>query len=445
MNTGLPLKGLRVIDVSRVYAMPYAAAHLADMGAEVIRVEACHLPDTRLQLFALPDNEPGELWWERSGTFHTLNRSKRSLTLDLTQDEALALLKRLIAKSDVVIENYTPRVSRRFGLDYPSLKKLKDDIILLSNTGYGHSGPWSEYGAVAATLESVHGTGAFMAYDGIPAKIGNSYTDFIAAWTALFALMAALIHRRRTGRGLWIDLAMYQVGAAFVGEGILDYAFNGRRQRPLGNKHLDWSPHGCYPCMGDNEWVTVAVRDDEEWCALCLAVGRLEASTDPKYANPASRYQRQDEVDEWITGWTRERDKYAVMEALQSAGVPCGAAMKARDLFKDRHYRHRGLLEPVRHSDESELGVRPYLGRGWRASGMEARIQGSGPMLGEANEYVLRDILGLSADEVARLEREGTIGRRPVGVSPPRPLSLEQQKALGWIQDYDSDYKDRLG
>jgi crotonobetainyl-CoA:carnitine CoA-transferase CaiB-like acyl-CoA transferase len=441
----LPLKGLRVVDVSRVYAMPYAAAHLADMGAEVIRVEACHIPDTRLQLFALPDNEPGEMWWERSGTFHTLNRGKRSLTLDLTKTEALELLKRLIAKSDVVIENYTPRVSRRFGLDYPSLKKLKEDIILLSNTGYGHSGPWSEYGAVAATLESVHGTGAFMAYDGVPAKIGNSYTDFIAAWTAVFVLMASLIHRRRTGRGLWIDLAMYQVGASFVGEGILDYAFNGRRQRPLGNRHPDWSPHGCYQCRGDDEWVTIAVRNVEEWKALCGAIGKPEATDDPRYSDPASRYRRQGEVDGWIREWTQGRNKYEVMEVLQSAGVPCGAVMKARDVFNDGHYKDRGLLETVRHDDESGLGNRPYLGRGWKASGMDARIQGSGPALGEANDYVLRGILGLSVDDIARMEREGIIGRRPVNAQPPKPLSLEQQKSLGWIQDYDPDYKKRLG
>jgi len=431
--------------VSRVYAMPYAAAHLADMGAEVIRVEACHIPDTRLQLFALPDNQPGELWWERSGTFHTLNRGKRSLTLDLTKGDALEPLKQLIAKSDVVIENYTPRVSRRFGLDYPSLKKLKEDIILLSNTGYGHSGPWSEYGAVAATLESVHGTGAFMAYDGVPAKIGNSYTDFIAAWTAVFALMAALIHRRRTGRGLWIDLAMYQVGASFVGEGILDHAFNGRRQRPLGNRHLSWSPHGCYPCRGDDEWVTIAVRDDQEWQTLCGAIGKLELAKSPKYADPASRYERQDEVDRWISEWTRTRDKHEIMNTLQSVGVPCGVVMKARDMFKDTHYKARGFFEGVHHSPDSGIGEKPYISRGWRSSGMESRIQGPGPSLGEANEYVLRDILGLSAGDVARLEREGVIGRSPVGASSPRPLPLEQQKLLGWIQDYDVDYKERLG
>jgi crotonobetainyl-CoA:carnitine CoA-transferase CaiB-like acyl-CoA transferase len=219
----LPLDGIRVVDLSRVFAMPYAGAYLADLGAEVIKIDTHHaqfVDTTRTLNGPYPDNDPGGPYWERGGTFQTLNRGKRSLTLDLRSEVALKLLKRLVQVSDIVLENFTPRVMRRFGLDYPNLKALKPDLIMVSNTGYGHSGPWSNFGAMATALEPTHGTGAFMGYlepdhngrlapGSFPNKIANSYTDFLASWTAQLEVMASLIYRARTGRGMWIDLAMY--------------------------------------------------------------------------------------------------------------------------------------------------------------------------------------------------------------------------------------------
>ena len=195
---GAPLAGIRVIDLSRVFAMPFAASYLADLGAEVIKVDTCDtrfMDTTRILNGPYPDNDPGELYWERGGTFQTLNRGKRSLTLDLRSEAAIEVLKRLVRLSDVVMENFTPRVMGRFGLDYANLKAVKPDLIMVSNTGYGHSGPWSNFGAMASALEPTHGTGAFMGYltndvEGsqpradVPNKIGNSYSDFLASLTA---------------------------------------------------------------------------------------------------------------------------------------------------------------------------------------------------------------------------------------------------------------------
>ena len=212
----LPLDGIRVVDLSRVFAMPYCGAYLADLGAEVIKVETHHnqfVDTTRTLNGPYPDNEPGDLFWERAGTFHTLNHGKLSVTLDLRSPDALEVLRRLVSVSDIVLENFTPRVMRRFRLDYANLKQVKPDLIMVSNTGYGHSGPWSDFGAMATALEPTHGTGAFTGYldidaDGrsspgtVPNKIANSYTDFLASWTAQLAVMASLIHRARTGRGM---------------------------------------------------------------------------------------------------------------------------------------------------------------------------------------------------------------------------------------------------
>ena len=336
MSASLPLAGIRVVDLSRVFAMPYCGAYLADLGAEVIKVDTHHnqfVDTTRTLNGPYPDNAAGELYWEQGGTFHTLNRSKLSVTLDLRSADALEVLKQLVSVSDVVLENFTPRVMRRFNLDYPNLKAVRPDLIMVSNTGYGHSGPWTDFGAMATALEPTHGTGAFTGYldvdaDGrtspgtVPNKIANSYTDFLASWTAQLAVLAGLFHRAKTGRGMWIDLAMYQVGTSFMGEGLLDFAFNGRRARRMGNRHETRSPHGCYPCQGNDQWAVIAVRDDADWQAFCAALDMPGLATDPRFADPVTRHRNQDELDAIIADWTASRSKYQVMNILANRRRP---------------------------------------------------------------------------------------------------------------------------
>ena len=456
--TDLPLSGIRVVDLSRVFAMPYAGAYLADLGAEVIKIDthqAQFVDTTRTLNGPYPDNDPGQLYWERGGTFQTLNRGKRSLTLDLRFPTALEVLKALIRVSDLVLENFTPRVMGRFGLDYPSLKAIKPDLIMVSNTGYGHSGPWSNFGAMATALEPTHGTGAFMGYlepdsEGrlvpgtVPNKIANSYTDFLASWTAQLAVMACLLHRARTGQGVWIDLAMYQVGVSFMGEGLLDYAFNGRRTRRLGNRHEYMSPHGCYPCRGNDEWIALAVRNDEDWQALCRAIGQPTMATDPRFADPLTRYEHQEELNDIITGWTSPQGQYQAMEKLQASGVPAGPVLNAPGLLADPHLRARNFFETVEHPPETGLGHREYLSRGWKLSGSSIHIRRPAPLLGEANDYVLGEVLGLSREEIERLHQEGIIGEELMGASTPSTVSLARQAELGWIVEYDPNYQEVL-
>ena len=459
MNTSKPspLKGIRVVDLSRVFAMPYAGAYLADMGAEVIKVDTHHvqyMDTSRITIGPLPDNEPGDLWWEQGGTFQTLNRGKRSLTLDLRSETAQSILKELVRVSDIVLENFTPRVMTRFGLDYSNLRSVKPDLIMVSNTGYGHSGPWTSFGAMAAALESTQGTGAFMGYlekneEGrltpgqVPNKMGNSYTDFLATWTGVTGVLAALLHRARTGRGMWIDLAMYQVGAAFVGEGLLDFAFNGRRTRRIGNRHPAMSPHGCYPCQGPDEWVTLAVRDDEDWAALCRVLereGYSEPGQDDRFVSPLFRVEHQDELDQIIAAWTSTQNQYQVMEKLQAAGVPAGPVLNARGLLADPHFRARNFFESVDHPPATGLGRREYIGRGWKLSRDNVAIAGPAPLVGEHNVHVLHDLLGLSKNEIESLQKEDLIGTAPAGGSPPSTVPLQRQVELGWIVELYPDY-----
>jgi crotonobetainyl-CoA:carnitine CoA-transferase CaiB-like acyl-CoA transferase len=449
--TDLPLNGIRVVDLSRVFAMPYAGAYLADLGAEVIKVDCCQaqfVDTTRTLNGPYPDNDPGELYWERAGTFQTLNRGKRSITLDLRSGDAIGILKQLVSVSDIVLENFTPRVMQRFGLDYANLRAVKPDLIMVSNTGYGHSGPWSNFGAMATALEPTHGTGAFMGYldpgpdgrlhdGGIPNKMGNSYTDFLASWTAQLAVIASLIHRSRTGKGMWVDLAMYQVGSSFIGEGILDFAFNGRRTRRMGNRDHTMSPHGCYPCLGQDEWVTIAVRDDRDWEAFCQALGQPSLAGDSRFAHPTARHGHQDELDEIISRWTSTQSQYQVMEALQSAGVPAGPVLNAKALLADPQYRARGFFQPADHADETGLGRKEYVGRGWSLSESLINPIRPAPMLGEANDYVLSRMLCLNDEEIQRLKDAGTVGDTLADARAPSIVPLERQVELGWISGYD--------
>ena len=449
-----PLQNIRVVDLSRVFAMPFAGANLADLGAEVIKIDTCQaqfMETTRTITGPFPGNQPGELWWEQGGTFQTLNRGKRSLTLDLRSEEAQGILKELVSVSDVVLENFTPRVMARFGLDYASLRAVKPDLIMVSNTGYGHSGPWSNFGAMASALEPTHGTGAFMGYlddDGsgklqpgsVPNKLGNSYTDFLATWTALLSVMAALLRRAKTGRGTWIDLAMYQAGAAFIGEGLLAYSFNGERVRRIGNRHTAMAPHGCYPSLGEDQWVTIAVRDDEDWRAFCAVAGLPDLADSPRFAAAPQRLENQDELDGVVAGWTRQRTSYEVMEALQGAGVPAGPVLTAGQALRDPHFRSRGFFESVVHPDSTGLGTRDYIGRGWKFSDSIASIAGAAPLLGEANGYALSELLGLPQSRLDALAQEEIIGAEPIGGRAPSQVPLETQVELGWIAGYVSDY-----
>ena len=462
---GPPLENIRVVDLSRVFAMPFAGANLADLGAEVIKIDTCQaqfMETTRTITGPFPDNEPGELWWEQGGTFQTLNRGKRSLTLDLRSEEAQGIVKELVSVSDIVLENFTPRVMARFGLDYASLRAVKPDLIMVSNTGYGHSGPWSNFGAMASALEPTHGTGAYMGYldddgsgrlrdEGVPNKVGNSYTDFLATWTALVSVMAALLHRAKTGRGTWVDLAMYQNGASFIGEGLLAYAYSlqnrfppgsggGERARRMGNRHSAMAPHGCYPCAGEDQWVTIAVRDDDDWLAFCGAIGAPELVSDAGYSTVRGRLERQDALDAIVAEWTKGRTSYEVMELLQGAGVPAGPVLTAGQALADPHFGQRGFFEKVAHPEETGLGTKEYIGRGWKFSGSRAGIGGPAPLLGEANDYALREVLGLTAERVEALAEQEVIGVEPIGGRAPSQVPLEAQVELGWVVAYDPGF-----
>jgi crotonobetainyl-CoA:carnitine CoA-transferase CaiB-like acyl-CoA transferase len=446
----LPLEGIRVLDSTYVFALPYTGGQLTDLGAEVIKIEGPGRPDitrTGGLYGTFPDNIVGEDWWNRPSTYNLLNRGKRSLTLDLSTEPGRDLFRRMVSLSDVVMENFTPRVMKGWGLDYPNLKKIKPDIIMISNTGYGHGdGPYSNYPAQATTQEGTHGHCWVTGYTGEgPAKAGRSFVDFLSTWSAVFAIGAALRYRNLTGKGQWVDIGMYQAGVMFISEYIMDAIANGREGGRIGNRHPYRAPQGCYPAQGHDQWITLSVATDREWQSLCALMGQEELAQDPGYADLLSRQQNHDQIDEIISGWTSQRDRYDLMHLLQGAGIAAGPVLNSRDVHLDPHYRSRNFLERVDFPPERQMGARILMGRPFKFSNTPMKIRGPAPEFGEGNEHFLKGLLGIDEKTYLGLVQDAIIASIPTSGDPAPALDPREALARGQIADWDPDYRQRLG
>ena len=446
----LPLAGLRIVDISNVISLPYASGLLADLGAEVIKVEGHTRVDTTRGgaiTSVLCDNRVGDDPWNRVGGFNLLNRGKKSVALDLSQPAGREVLTDLIKVSDVVMENFTPRVMRSWGLDYPNAVKLRPGLIMVSCSGFGHNGPYSQYPGQATTLEATHGLTHVTGYrGGDPSKAGQSFVDFLATWALVSGTMLGLRYRNRFGTGLWVDVGMYQLGTYMLSERVLDWQANGRLGERLGNRHPFLAPQGCYRCAGDDAWCTVLARDDAEWAALCRTIGRPELATDARFATNDARMANHDAIDAIIGAWMQGQTKFAAMELLQAAGVPAGAVFDARDLHFNDHVQARGLLESVAYPPERQMGKRrKVIGRPWKLSKMPLAVRGPGPRLGEHNQEILGGVLGYSPARMAELETAGIIATKPTNARKPVLMSMEDRVKTGRLAAYDPDYKERLG
>ena len=448
--TAFPLEGIRVVDSTYVFALPYAGGQLADMGAEVIKVEGPGRPDvTRTGGYAgaFPENDLGEDWWNRPSTYNLIHRGKRSLTLDMTDERGREMFRQLVSISDVVMENFTPRVMRSWGLDYPNLRKIKPDIILVSNTGYGHGGgPYSGYPAQATTQEGTHGHCWVTGYPGEgPAKAGASFVDFLSTWTALFAIGSALRYRNQTGQGQWVDIGMYQAGVMFLSEYILDAVANGREGVRIGNRHPYRAPQGCYPALGPDQWITLSVGDDEQWRSLCQLMEQPELANDPRFRGLLARQENHDGLDEIIREWTSGRDRYDLMHALQGVGIPAGPVLTGKDVHFDPHFQSRGFLERVDYPEERGMGSRPFIGRPYKFSKSPARIQGPSPTFGQHNAPLLQDLLGLDEESYQAMVQDAVIATVPTsGEATPR-VPEEEALERGQLAAWDPNYRQLLG
>ena len=386
----LPLHGVRVIDLSWIIAGPTAARFLAMMGAEVIKVGSARRPDPST----------------RGAPFQAYNQSKRSCALNIATPAGLNLAKQLIALSDVIIENFAAGVIERLGLGYDVLRAIKPDLIMVASSGTGHSGPDKDYVAYGSLLQYYTGWNSISGYpDGEPIK-GGLWAD---PWVGLELAMvtaAALNHRAVTGEGQYIDYSMAEALTACLPEALLDFQMNARERQPMGNADGVYAPHNVYRCQGPDRWIAIAVRHKAEWQALCGVIGRPDLAVAHGLDTAAGRRAYQDDIDAAITAWTKGQDDYEAMHRLQQAGVPAGPFLEPSRLFHDPHLRQGGYFTRLQTRDGT---WRDLPGVGWRFDGGPSPRLAPAPALGQDNEYVYRDLLGLSEAEIDRLVEEHVI------------------------------------
>ena len=442
----LPLEGLRVLDLATVIAVPYMAGILSDLGAEVIKIESPHKLDPTRQgvLTTYLDNDTRVDGINLSGMFNVVNRGKRSMVLDMAQPEGKQVLRELVARSDIIVNNFTPRVMSGWGLGDEELRRINPKIICLSNTGYGATGPWRKFPSQGTTLEVTMGIASYTGYRGDkPWKVGQSYPDFLACWTGLAAIFAALRHVRRTGEGQAVDLGMYQVGAALIPEALLQYQLDGTQPQRIGNEDELHVPSNAYPCAGDDRWVALTVETDAKWQALAGWMKREGLAVDPGWATESARREHRQEVDALVARWVRDKDAFALMHRLQAAGIACGPVMNNRDLLLDEHLRFRGFHERV--ELPQPMGVRPIMGRPWKLARRTVRIRKPGPRYGEDGRAILRDVLQMDEARIDALFQARVVCTEPTAAKPFDAMGLTELQRVKAIHEVDADYREKLG
>jgi crotonobetainyl-CoA:carnitine CoA-transferase CaiB-like acyl-CoA transferase len=400
-NTG-PLAGVRVLDFCWVWAGPYMTMQLAHLGAEVIRVETAKRPDINRTIPPFHERKPG---LNRGGSFNQWNQGKRSIQLDLARPEAIDIIYDLARHCDIVTENYAPGSAARLGLTYERFRAAKPDIIMVSLSGYGQTGPYSRHVSYGALLGGQSGLVMLAGYaeDGIPRDLPISYGDPILGMFGLFALNAALVHKALTGRGQYIDVSMYEAMEMILPEALLQYAINGREPKPLSNHDPFLSPHNCYKARGgDEDWVAIAIGNEHEWGTFCAAIDQPQLARDPRFATAHQRKQNEAELDRIITQWTSARDRWEIALVLQRAGVAAFPTLSNRDVAHDPHLRERGYLVELEHP---EVGKRIHAGIPWTMSGTPCKVWRAAPTLGQDTDHVLSSLLDYSPEKIALLRQ----------------------------------------
>jgi len=412
----MALEHIRILDLTQAWSGAYATQILADLGAEVIKVEARQRPDPwravrngalrHLQVYA--DNEPGERPHNRSYLSNSVNRNKYGITLDLSREKGRELFRRLATFADVVSENFTPRVMENFGLHFEALHELRPGLIMLSMPAYGGTGPYRDVPGIGGTIEPMSGNTDLLGYEGgRPMNSGVMYPDPIASIMGASAVLTALHCRERTGRGQHIDLSQQESMLGMIGYYVVAHSLTGETPMPRGNWDPLLVPHRNYRCQGDDQWVAIASRTDEDWMRLCEVMGQPELGSDPRFATIAARMENRTVVDLIVQEWTQQQTAEDVEQALLAAGVPVGKVRSMAEIYTCPQGKARQFIVEV---DHPEVGRRATAGIPVRLSRSPGRVRRAAPCLGGDSTDILQRFAGLSDEEIAALVEEGITG-----------------------------------
>lgn len=381
------LRGLRVLDLTRVLAGPFATRILADFGAEVIKIQS-----KKIATGAESNTAPYFCAW---------NRNKRSITMDLSHPEARELFLKLVTISDVVVENFSSRVMSNWDLNYDRLKEVNERLLMLSMSGMGQTGPWKDYVAFGPTLQSLGGLTYLTSYaQDNPMGLGYAYTDLVSGLYGAMAVLAALEYRDKSGQGQSIDLSEYEAVCTMIGPALMDAFANQNEILPKGNNadHILAAPYGCYKCSGEDRWCVIAVFSEEEWHAFCGVLGNPAWAKEDRFSSISMRKDNKEELDRRIEKWTAKQPAKSIVQSLQQAGVSAGVVQNAEDLANDPQLLARNFFVSVNHPaiGETKTDTSPI---NFINSSTKLPLKGS-PLMGEANQYVYKELLGLSEDTI---------------------------------------------
>ena len=425
-DTGrLPLEGIRVVDFSMGWAGPVCTRTLADLGADVIKIEAIQYPDwwrgvDRRPTYVL------EQMYEKTVRYCIMNRNKRGITLDLTRPQGLQLAKRLLADADLVVDNYSVEVLPKLGLGYEVLSETNPRLVMMSMSAFGSGSVFRDCRAYGSTLEQGSGLPSVVGDAiGPPVMSHTAFGDAVGGLNGCAAVLIALIHAKLTGKGQFIDLAQIECMMPFAAPWIVAHSIDGNTPVKFGNRHPDFVPHGCFPCVGSDNWIVVAVSRDAMWPKLCKVLGRTDWATDETLKSAAGRRQIESEIEAAIASWTSTRAPDDAMRELQDAGVASGVARLPIELLKDPHLHARGFIQEI---DRAFIGRHPQPSMPFRETDRPFSIRSAPPTLGEHNREILSGLLGLSDAEIEQLAREGIIGTEML---MEEQLVKEKKRAAG--------------
>jgi crotonobetainyl-CoA:carnitine CoA-transferase CaiB-like acyl-CoA transferase len=445
----LPLTGVRVLDLSQVWAGPSCTSILASLGADVIKVEGLVRGDVSHTIL-YRDEDVDEDPWSVGPYYFSHNAGKRGIALNLLDERGIALFKRLLAACDVLIESFSPRVMRNFGLDYETLVTNRRDLIMVSMSGYGQTGPYSDYTAYGMGLEATAGFTSITGYsDGPPMRTSVSFSDPLSGAVAAGAIFLALRHREQVGRGQYIDISQHEAAIPLLGAVLMEYQMTGRIRERMGNRSTVAAPQGCYPCREDDDWLVVSIDDEREWESFCAAVGHSEWLLDARFSDLDARRENHDALDNLIANWTSKQDGTEAFHFLQKAGVKAAPVLDGKQMLLDPHLRERRHFDIL---DHGKLGPRPIPRRLIaKFDRMDPRPLWAAPALGAHNAEVLRELAGVSEEELADLEAAGVIGNRHVQQMPEEEMRaklsfpLQQLVEQGSLRAVEPDYLEQLG